>query len=235
MTKLILIFSTFLILVCSQNSENNNKVSRTLNYYLDGKIYSIEEKNNYFNIVIKEQVVCVMEPCIPPIIDTISIRKEEDCKALKLLFEEIFKNSNLKEKSIYDGEILTNEQIDIIFKILENNNIISKLEYKIINNLSSYNQKYSQKGFSYETENDSVIYTVAMGEKTTGGYSIDVKKVKIKGNSAIIYVREKIPGENEAVTDAFTYPIVQVKFNKFPTKITVLNYDTNETYSLVYL
>ena len=235
MTKLILIFSTFLILVSSQNSENNNNVSRTLNYYLDGKIYSIEEKNNYFNIVIKEQVVCVMEPCIPPIIDTMSINKEEDCKALKLLFEEIFKNSNLKEKSIYDGELLTNEQIDIIFKILENNNIISKLEYKIINNLSSYNQKYSQKGFSYETENDSVIYTVAMGEKTTGGYSIDVKKVKIKGNSAIIYVREKIPGENEVVTDAFTYPIVQVKFNKFPTKITVLNYDTNETYSLIYL
>ena len=235
MTKSILIFSTFLILVFSQNSENDNNVSRILNYYLDGKIYSIEEKNNYFNIVIKEQVVCVMEPCIPPIIDTMSINKEEDCKALKLLFEEIFKNSNLNEKSIYDGELLTNEQKDIIFKILESNNIISKLEYKIINNLSSYNQKYSQKGFSYETKNDSVIYTVAMGEKTTGGYSIDVKKVKIKGNSAIIYVREKIPGENEVVTDAFTYPIVQVKFNKFPTKITVLNYDTNETYSLVNL
>ena len=235
MTKSILIFSTFLILVFSQNSENDNNVSRTLNYYLDGKIYSIEEKNNYFNIVIKEQVVCVMEPCIPPIIDTMSINKEEDWKALKLLFEEIFKNSNLNEKSIYDGELLTNEQKDIIFKILENNNIISKLEYKIINNLSCYNQKYSQKGFSYETKNDSVIYTVAMGEKTTGGYSIDVKKVKIKGNSAIIYVREKIPGENEVVTDAFTYPIVQVKFNKFPTKITVLNYDTNETYSLVNL
>ena len=234
-SRLILLITTFIVLAYSQNSDDNNE-NRTLNYYLDdGKIYSIEEKQSYFNVIIKEIIFCIKAPCIPPIIDTISIRKEEDCKALNLLFEQIFKNSNLKEISIYEEEQLTKDQIDTIFKIFESNNIISKLEYKIINNLEYYNKIYSEKGFSYKMENDSVIYTVAMGRKPSSGYYIDVKKIKIKGNSVIIFIKETSPGKNEGVDDVLTYPIVQVKFNKLPTKITVINYDTNENYSLVYL
>ena len=233
-SKLILLITTFLSLAYSQSSENNNE-NRTLNYYLDGKIYSIEEKQSYFNVIIKEIIFCINAPCILPIIDTISISKEEDSKALNLLFEQIFKNSNLKEISIYEEEQLTKDQIDTIFKIFESNNIISKLEYKIINNLDYYNKIYSEKGFSYKMENDSVIYTVAMGRKPSSGYSIDVKKIKIKGNSVIIFIKETSPEKNKGVDDVLTYPIVQVKFNKLPTKITVINYETNENYSLVYL
>ena len=67
-----------------------------------------------------------------------------------------------------------------------------------------------------------------MGEKHSGGYSIKIQKVKIKGNSVSIYVSERVPGTDEIVTDAFTYPIVQIKFNEIPKRVKVINYDDAE-------
>ena len=65
-----------------------------------------------------------------------------------------------------------------------------------------------------------------MGEKPTGGFSINVQKVKIKENSVIIYVTEKVPNPGDIVTEAFTYPSVSIKFNKIFDDIEVLNYET---------
>ena len=69
-----------------------------------------------------------------------------------------------------------------------------------------------------------------MGRKPTAGYSIDVKEVKIEGDSATIYVIEKSPGKDDMVDDVLTYPIVQVKFNKLPSSVEVLNYETGESF-----
>ena len=69
-----------------------------------------------------------------------------------------------------------------------------------------------------------------MGEKPSNGYSIDVKEVKIVGNYAAIYVVEKSPGKDETVTEALTYPIIQIKFNKLPSSIKILNYVTGESF-----
>ena len=69
-----------------------------------------------------------------------------------------------------------------------------------------------------------------MGEKPTAGYSIEIQKVKIKGNNASIYVSEKVPGKDEMVDDVITYPFVQVKFNHLPYIIEIINYETGENY-----
>ena len=67
-----------------------------------------------------------------------------------------------------------------------------------------------------------------MGEKPNGDYSIEIKKIKIKGYNVSIYVIEKDPGKDEDVTDEITFPIVQVKFNQFPSSIEVKNYETGD-------
>ena len=69
-----------------------------------------------------------------------------------------------------------------------------------------------------------------MGEKPSGGYSIGIQKIKIKGNRVSIYISEKVPGKDEDVTDALTYPIVQVKFNHLPSFVEVINYETGDTF-----
>ena len=108
------------------------------------------------------------------------------------------------------------------------NKLISRLEYEIINNLNQYDMKYSERGYFYEIKDEFVIYTIAMGEQPSGGYSINVKKIKIKGNSVTIYVTERVPDKGYMEDDVLTYPIVQVKFNQFPSRITILNYETGE-------
>ena len=224
----ILLFISFLF-INSQNSDSNEEVL-VINYsFKDGKVYSIEEKEGNFKAVTREVVNCFVEPCIFPILNEYPIENEEDWKILKELFDKIFQDSENKEKSVEDGD-LTKEQVKMILDVLERNKITSNLEYEILENASKYNMKFKKRGYTYEIEDESIIYTIAMGEKNTGGYSIRIQKVKIKGNSVSIYVTEKVPGMNEFVTDAFTYPIVQIKFNHLPSKVEVINYETGDIF-----
>ena len=211
----------------AQNLKNNGN-KKILNYYLDNKIYSIEKNENKFNIIIKHIIYCFKAPCNPPIVGIKSINDEEDCKNLKSLFEQTFKFQSNNEITMTDSS-LTDSQKKIILKVLYNNKILSKIEYEIINIKDNYNMKYSTRGYLYEIENDkSIIYTIALGEKPTGGYSIDIKKVQIRGSSVIVYISERMPGTGEIVTDALTYPIIKIKFNHIPRNIKIINYNDYE-------
>ena len=196
--SIICIFSLLIISVFSQISDNKN---RTLNYYLNSLIFSIEEKENYFDIVIQPQIYCIRAPCIPPVINTISVKNEEDCKTLKSLFNEIINETNAMGRPISDDD-LTKEQIDKIFKVFENNNVSQALKYKIIKNLGYYESKYSKRGFY--TEANGLNYTIASGQRSSGGYTIEINKVKIKGTQVTIYVKESKPsgGRRSAVSGA---------------------------------
>ena len=65
-----------------------------------------------------------------------------------------------------------------------------------------YFKKYNERGYYYAKLNDTLICTIPIGEKTSEGYFIEIKKVKIKGNSVTIYVNEILPNPSDAVTDA---------------------------------
>ena len=220
----ILIFISFFI-INSQDSDNNENVLVINYYYKDGKVYSIEEKEGNFKIFTKEVVNCLVEPCIFPILDENPIEDEEDCKILKSLFEEIFKDSDGKEKSVIDGDI-TEEQMKKILNVLDHNKIMTILEYEIFE--SREDKKLTKKGYIYEMEDESAIYTIGMGEKTVG-YSIEIRKIKIKGNNVSIYVVEKEP-INIMISDFNIYPIVQIKFNHLPSIVEVINYESGEIF-----
>ena len=220
----ILIIISFFI-INSQDSDNNENVLVINYYYKDGKVYSIEEKEGNFKIFTKEVVNCLVEPCIFPILDENPIEDEEDCKILKSLFEEIFKNSDDKEKSVTDGDI-TEEQMKKILNVLDHNKIMTILEYEILEN--GEDKKLTKKGYIYEMEDESAIYTIGIGEKTVG-YSIEIRKIKIKGNNVSIYVVEKEP-INIMISDFNIYPIVKVKFNHLPSIVEVINYESGEIF-----
>ena len=230
----IFLFIISFLVINSQDSKNNNDTLVLNIHYEDNKIYTIEERDGIFGIITKIVVICVKAPC-PPIYVKKNIENEEDCKNLKILFDSIFKNSNIKEKTVYYGE-LTEEQIQIILNVLDNNKIISVLKYEILDNNEKYNIKYKERGYSYEIDEEneegeeSVIYTIAMGEKPSGGYSIEIQKIKIKGNKVSIYISEKVPGKDEVVTAALTYPIIQIKFNHLPSFVEVINYETGDIF-----
>ena len=226
---ILILFISFFV-TNSQDSDNIKDI-RILNYYHeDYKIYSIEENEDNFKIIIKEQIVCFRAPCIPPILDEKFIENEEDCQKLKELFDEIFQDSDVIEKTFRNGE-LNSSQKKVIFSVLDRNKIISVLDYEIIKNTNDYKKKYEKRGYIYEIEDDeSVIYTIAMGQMPSTGYSIEIKKIKIKGNNAQIIVTEKVPPKDVGEDTVLTYPVVQVKFNHLPSSVEVINYETEESY-----
>jgi len=220
---IILIFCILISLVSSQESDSKN---RTLNYYLDGLIYSIEEKMDHIKIVVKEKVDCIMAPCIYPVIGSTEIVKEKEQENLKFVLDEIFNKAEVNEKTVIDDD-LSDEQVEKIFEVLINNNMTSKLEYNVIDNLSVHYNLYPEMGYYYQNGRWQT-YTISAGRKPTSGYSINIKKVKIKGHSATVYVKEYEPhGPSD---DVLTYPIVRIKFNINPSSITIINSDNGKIY-----
>jgi hypothetical protein len=69
-----------------------------------------------------------------------------------------------------------------------------------------------------------------MGQMPSTGYSIEIKKIKIKGNNTQIIVTEKVPPKDVGEDTVLTYPIVQVKFNHLPSSVEIMNYETGENY-----
>ena len=215
---------TYIILILSFIVINSEEYKRILNYeYESGIITTINEKNNgQFEIDIVE-----FEDLSLPAFGSAFVNDINDQNNLTIIFDEIFKNSNKQEIDVKSNE-LTEKQNENILKVLDKCHVVYQLRYKVINNLDN-NKTYKQRGYTYEYDNGH-IFTIAMGEKPTGGYSISIRKTKIKKLAIIIYVSEKEPGLGEIVTEALTYPIAQIKLNAYPSNIQIVNYDTNEVY-----
>jgi|SRR6478672_9495341 len=61
--------------------------------------------------------------------------------------------------------------------------------------------------------NTANFVVLNMGEKPTGGYSIEVVKVEELSDKIVVTVRENKPASGENVTDAITNPYTVVKIN----------------------
>ncbi len=100
----------------------------------------------------------------------------------------------------------------------------------IIKNTSEYSQ-YENRGYYVEkTNNGKILVTIAQGMHNTGGYNISITKVKFIDGGVQIYVDETSPELYEIVTQAFTYPIAQVEFDKMPNYITIKSNNNFENF-----
>ena len=225
-TILILAILTFVIVIIVVSKKNKNK--RTLDYMNYNYIYSMIENKNNYEIVIKNQPKCNRTPCDPNIIETIKINDKEACDILKSLFDEIFKDIIEKEKRVND-ENLTEDQLESILDILEKYANFSQLKYEIIKDDGDYYDS-TERGYSYIIQNETAIYTISLGEKPNSGYTIDISKVEINGNSAKIYIKEGTPDKGKIYSDVIVYPKIQVKFNKIPEYVYIINEKTGDIF-----
>ena len=97
--------------------------------------------------------------------------------------------------------------------------------YAIDNNMGAFDSRYSVRGAYFNADNppsNSCSYTIAMGERTTGGYSITIDKVTIdsQGNAEVV-VSEKTPNKEFMVIQALTYPICKVTFFGEPKSVVI--------------
>ncbi len=73
----------------------------------------------------------------------------------------------------------------------------------------------SLKEQTYVGYEDSLAYImIALGERKTGGYSIQVNKVSRKGNDLIIYAEEVTPPKDGFVTQVISNPFTIISVEK---------------------
>ncbi|EYE88901.1 hypothetical protein Q428_05690 [Fervidicella metallireducens AeB] len=110
--------------------------------------------------------------------------------------------------------------------------ICNKIDFEIINQESlpsqlkdSLNQCKQKKGFKfYENPSDGYIYiSIFAGEKPTGGYGIKVLQVEDNEGKTNVLVREISPSPNDIVTQALTYPYVNIRAKSITPNIYVKN------------
>ncbi len=206
--------------------EQEEKITRVLLYHSDNSTYKITQEDDYISIKSESDLDCDVVDCDELDIPTTEITEEEIKKEAKNLLNELFK----KEKSSFlevTNNDLTIDQISSL-ELIINSLKEEDLTYSI--QKEPYKEKIISRGYAFAEEKEKNIVVIAMGEKKTGGYSISIEKVITNNSEATIYVSETSPKPNETVTQAFTYPNVQIEFNRKPTKITVINEKTKEIF-----
>ncbi len=105
--------------------------------------------------------------------------------------------------------------------------ITDKISYEVHNNYKEGSFDYTKRGYYINTmkmPNAPWFYIISMGERNTGGYSINISDVKIDdSNNVKVIVKESGPAAGDMVTMAFTYPTVCLELNKKPNSIEITN------------
>lgn len=97
----------------------------------------------------------------------------------------------------------------------EKSNLIIK-NYEDFNTLISelnIGEEEFEKLLSIDLEKHDLLVCF-LGEKTTGGYDIDVEKVKFSPTSSEVILKEMVPEKNAMVTTALTAPYMFVTLPK---------------------
>ena len=77
---------------------------------------------------------------------------------------------------------------------------------------------------SLKQPNAPYWYIICSGERSTGGYSINITNIEIDENqNCKVTVRESSPAPGEVVTQDLTYPACVLELSKVPTSITIQN------------
>ena len=218
---------TALFLVNKANKKEVEIVDYVVHYYTGIYVYDVNIKDDTMYVEKNEVVMCIQAPCDPIKVDSFKIKFKEEYQEL---IDNLFKDKNTKEITITNND-LSDEEIKIISSIVkEKIKEGNAITYDIIDS-SQYNGSYSKRGYYIEnSDNGKVIVTVAMGTQSTGGYNISVVKVNIIDGGVQIYVEETSPSKDVIVTDAITYPIIQIEFNQMPEYVLVQNLDTFQNF-----
>jgi hypothetical protein len=86
--------------------------------------------------------------------------------------------------------------------------VLTKAEYAI-RDVEQWNQLWNQAGMNYQPKIDfssQMVIGIFMGEKSSGGYSIEITKIASTPNSLEVYIQESEPEPMSLVASVLTQP-----------------------------
>ena len=113
----------------------------------------------------------------------------------------------------------------VCISILLIHNYNNRFRYEIYSN-GEMDYQFMDKGYYYEDLGGGVYhYVITSGEKSTGGYSIDIKSVTKEGDTVKVLVYETKP--DGIATTALTYPYVILELYEKPSNIEIKDVEGN--------
>lgn len=123
--------------------------------------------------------------------------------------------TEIEFETIDQGTLSTLEKAENF--IIENNDEWQELWVKVTGNLLSAEDAPEINFDEY------IIIAVAMGQKNTGGHSININKITADDENVNVYIEEIKPETGSVTTQALTYPYHMVKIEKTDKTINFIN------------
>lgn len=118
-----------------------------------------------------------------------------------------------------DNEVVEEEEVEVVnvgFEVLNFEELDEELQEKAEGSIK-------KEGYTVLDEEESIIL-IALGERPTGGYSVDIEAIeKNEDGITIIYV-EFEPSEDDNVTEAIEYPYIIIKIDSEVTNLKLLDF-----------
>lgn len=146
-----------------------------------------------------------------------------------LLDEDVTPAIGMTLEITYDGGVMETYpaqfgNVQKVTVISEPSNIAPADKGTMMNDLAyeisagdSYNSQYKQRGYCIDVVDNKYQYITCSGERSTGGYGIKIKGLDcLDCGTVIVTVEETAPAQDEAVTEAFTYPNCAITFSHEP-------------------
>ncbi len=125
------------------------------------------------------------------------------------------------DKEIKEDDIDNNED-----KINNENNDDNPTDNSLTYTIeTSQYEKGGRKGYTGEMVDGKFIITISMGQRSNGGYSLEVLSIDINSEDVIITIKEHTPDKDGKYTQAITYPKAKVIFNREPASYKVVKED----------
>ena len=106
--------------------------------------------------------------------------------------------------------------------------LVENTDYFIKGEFKGQYLDITKRGYYIDSLNEvnaPYYYIICMGEKPTGGYSLEISEVKKINGKVEIIVKEISPSADATVTQALTYPTIIVEFPKQQENIVIKSTD----------
>ena len=203
-------------------------------YQFDHQIYEIHRIKNVLSVTHKEEINCEESSCTTEIVAEYPISLEGfSAIVVRSYYDYLFFFHN-GEKRITKKDLRTSFSSRSLYSMIHNDPYFLGIKKYRDYSVLAFEQKsdYVIRGYQYIEDKGHFYLSVAMGEKESSGYSMNVFEVHQIEDEMVFYITETSPSSSDKWIN-MTQPVLNIEINEKPNKIRVINVDSGEEYSIL--
>jgi len=215
----------------SKYSAYSKVVNQKLTYQYDNDIFVLTRDKKSFHVDhLKKE--CEGENCTEQIVDNYDVKLEGFNKTLALFYFDLSFKLKSGSKTISKTDVNGLLASKAVFGLIHNDPLFLGFfsQYNGYTIMSTEQKSdYKLRGFHFEERSGHNCLAIALGEKDSNGYLIDLVEMHKIDNTLVIYIRETIPTKKDQWIKE-TQPVMNLELNDIFEKIRVINVNNKEEF-----